>query len=101
MNTMHGNEKIQWMNRNLGDVLVMDGMGDFTRELPMWFAAFPRTAATQQYLLQQVHKRNTRIVNDELSEKQEIIDQAMAILRGLRAKSAEGALALANEVMGY
>lgn len=36
-----------------------------------------------------------------LPSTQDIADQAVAILRGLRAKSAEEAETLANEIMGY
>lgn len=38
---------------------------------------------------------------DSIPERKVIIDQALSILRGLRARDAERAKTLANEVLGY
>ena len=38
---------------------------------------------------------------DSITERKVIIDQALSILRGLRARDAESAATLANEVLGY
>ena len=38
---------------------------------------------------------------DSIPERKVIIDQALSILRGLRARDAESAATLANEVLGY
>lgn len=38
---------------------------------------------------------------DSIPERKVIIDQALSILRGLRARDADSAATLANEVLGY
>lgn len=41
------------------------------------------------------------LLPDALPERRVIVDQALSILRALRARDAEGARALATEVLGY
>lgn len=86
MHTNDNNETTQGTNHEQGDDLVVDGTSTLAAE----FMEMPKAEGELFSLLP-----------DSIPDQQVVLDQAIAILRCLRGRSPEGALALANEVMGY